>query len=65
MARLLFTVEDTFMIEGRGLVPVPGIIPEGNEKFMVGHSILLKRLMEKTRMEDSWARDDIWCYAQR
>jgi translation elongation factor EF-Tu-like GTPase len=43
MARLLFTVEDTFMIEGRGLVPLPGIVPQGDEQFRVGDPISLKR----------------------
>jgi hypothetical protein len=43
MARHLFTVEDTFIIEGRGLVPIPGIVPQGNERFKVGDAIRLKR----------------------
>jgi hypothetical protein len=43
MARLLFAVEDTFLIEGRGLVPVPGIVPQGDERFRVGDPIRLKR----------------------
>jgi hypothetical protein len=43
MARQLFIVEDTFVIKGRGLVPVPGIVPQGDERFRVGDSILLKR----------------------
>jgi hypothetical protein len=43
MARRLFTVEDTFLIEDRGLVPVPGIIPEGDERFRVGDAIKLRR----------------------
>ncbi len=43
MARCLFTVEDTFLIEGRGLVPVPGIAPQGDERFRVGDPIKLKR----------------------
>jgi hypothetical protein len=43
MARRLFVVEDTFLIQGRGLVPVPGIIPQGEERFTVGDSILLLR----------------------
>jgi hypothetical protein len=43
MARRLFIVEDTFMIKGRGLVPVPGIVPQGEERFCVGDPILLKR----------------------
>jgi len=43
MARRLFVVEDTFYIKGRGLVPVPGIVPEGEERFQVGDPISLKR----------------------
>jgi translation elongation factor EF-Tu-like GTPase len=43
MSRRLFVVEDTFFIKGRGLVPVPGIVPQGDERFRVGDSILLKR----------------------
>ncbi len=43
MARCLFTVEYTFLIEGRGLVPFPGIVPQGDEKFRVGDPIRLKR----------------------
>ena len=43
MARLLFVVEDAFFIKGRGLIPVPGIVPEGDERYRVGDPILLKR----------------------
>jgi hypothetical protein len=43
MARLLFTVEDTFYVEGRGLVPVPGIVPQDEERFRVGDPIRLRR----------------------
>ena len=43
MARRLFVVEDTFLIEGRGLVSIPGITPVADENFRVGHQILLKR----------------------
>jgi hypothetical protein len=43
MARRLFIVEDTFIIKGRGLVPVPGIVPQGEERFRVGDPILLQR----------------------
>jgi hypothetical protein len=43
MSRRLFVVEDTFTITGRGLVLVPGIIPEGEERFRAGDPILLKR----------------------
>lgn len=41
--RKLFTVEDTCLIMGLGLVPVPGIIPRGEERFRVGDPILLTR----------------------
>jgi hypothetical protein len=43
MARCLFIVEDTFSIKGRGLVPVPGILCQGEERFRVGDPLLLKR----------------------
>ena len=43
MSRLLFVVEDSFLIKGRGLVPVPGIIPQGEERFRIGDPILFKR----------------------
>ena len=43
MPRHLFTVSDTFMIHGRGLIPVPGIVPVGEECFRVGDPLLLKR----------------------
>ena len=43
MARLLFTVEDTFLIQGRGLVPVPGITPVSDERINVGDNILIRR----------------------
>ena len=43
MARCLFTVEDTFVIRNRGLVLVPGIIPEGDERFRLGDPIILLR----------------------
>jgi hypothetical protein len=43
MTRRLFIVEDTFLIEGRGLVPIPGVIPQGNELFRVGDPVLLNR----------------------
>jgi hypothetical protein len=31
------------MIRGRGLVPVPGIVPVGEERFRAGDPLLLKR----------------------
>jgi translation elongation factor EF-Tu-like GTPase len=43
MACLLFTVEDRFLIRGRGLVVVPGLAAQGEERFSVGDPILLKR----------------------
>ncbi|MEX2092030.1 MAG: hypothetical protein WD971_05100 [Pirellulales bacterium] len=43
MSRMLFIVEDTFYIQDRGLVSVPGIVPIGDERFRVGDEILLKR----------------------
>jgi len=43
MCRLLVVVEDRFLIKGRGLVPLPGIVPEGKERFRPGDPILLKR----------------------
>jgi len=43
MGRLLFVVEDTFAIKSRGLVLVPGILPEGSERFRVGDPILLRK----------------------
>ena len=43
MARRLFTVENTFVISGRGLVTLPGIVPEGDELFRVGDTLRLRR----------------------
>ena len=43
MARLLFTVEDTFFIQDRGLVPLPGIVPIENERIHIGDVVMLKR----------------------
>jgi len=43
MARRLIVIEDTFLIKGRGLVPVPGIVPQGEERFRVGDPITVKR----------------------
>ena len=50
MARLLFTIEDTFFILGRGLVPFPGIVPVRNERFRIGDPLLLKRPNGRTVM---------------
>ena len=41
MGRLLFTVEERFVIKGRGLVPLPGMVPEGREIFRLGDPILV------------------------
>jgi hypothetical protein len=49
MARRLFTVEDTFVFE-RGLILVPGIVEEGNERFRVGDMIEL-RFMDGARTQ--------------
>jgi hypothetical protein len=43
MARRLFTVEETFVIAERGIVPVPGIVPQDDECFRIGDAIKLKR----------------------
>jgi hypothetical protein len=43
MCRLLFVVEDRFLIKGRGVVPLPGFIPEGHEIFRPGDPVLLRR----------------------
>jgi hypothetical protein len=42
MARILFTVGDRFLVQGRGLVAVPGIVPQGSECFRVGDPLLLR-----------------------
>lgn len=43
MPRKLFTVAETLIVPGRGIVLVPGIAPVGNERFHVGDPLLLKR----------------------
>jgi hypothetical protein len=43
VARRLFTVTDTFFVQGRGLVLVPGITLVGEERFKVGDPLLLQR----------------------
>jgi len=43
MARTLFTVEDAFTIRGRGTILVPGLIPQGDERFRVGDLVRLLR----------------------
>ena len=42
-ARCLFTVADTLVIRGRGLVLTPGIVPMGRERFRAGDPLRLKR----------------------
>jgi hypothetical protein len=49
MGRRLLVVEDSFLIKGRGLVPLPGIVPQGKERFRVRDPILLKRPDGSTR----------------
>jgi hypothetical protein len=41
MARCLFSVQDSCLIQGRGLVLAPGIIVEGSERFQSGDPIAL------------------------
>ena len=43
MSRLLLTVVDRFLIQGRGLVVVPGITQEDRDRIKVGDPIVLKR----------------------
>ncbi len=43
MARKLFIVEATFTIKNRGTVLVPGIVPEGDERFRKGDPIRILR----------------------
>jgi hypothetical protein len=40
---LLFTVTDTFSVAGRGVVLLPGLEPIGEERFIVGDPLILKR----------------------
>jgi len=42
-ARCLFVVSDTVLIEGRGLVLLPGIKPEGDERFRLDDVVELRR----------------------
>jgi hypothetical protein len=44
MGGRLLVVEATFTVTGRGLVLVPGILPEGDERFRAGNPILLRKL---------------------
>jgi hypothetical protein len=41
--RLLLTVTETFTIEGRGLVLLPELRFDGNERVSVGDPLLLRR----------------------
>jgi hypothetical protein len=41
--RLLFTVSQTFTIQGRGITLLPELKPVGGEVFMVGDPLRLKR----------------------
>lgn len=41
MSRLLFTVEDVFLITGRGVIRVPGFT--GQEVVRLGQEVLIKR----------------------
>jgi hypothetical protein len=43
MAHRLFVVENAFLIEGRGLILVPGFVPQGEEHLRIGDPIVLKR----------------------
>jgi hypothetical protein len=43
MARKLFNVKDSFSIKGRGTVLLPGLAPEGDERFRIGDSLCLRR----------------------
>ncbi len=43
MPHHLFTVEDTFTIRGRGTIQVPGIVPEGEERFRIVDAPCLRR----------------------
>lgn len=41
MARKLFTVEQAFTIRPRGIILLPGLMPEGEERFRVGDKLRL------------------------
>jgi hypothetical protein len=43
MARLLFIIEDRFTVRGRGVVVLPGIVPQGDERFRVGDTVELRK----------------------
>jgi hypothetical protein len=50
MASRLCAVEDAFAIRVGGLVLVPGIIPEGDERFRAGDRIVVRK-------PDGWSVD--------
>ena len=50
MSRLLFTIEDTSSIEGRGIVLLPGLEPVGDEVFRAGDSVRILR-PDKTELD--------------
>jgi hypothetical protein len=41
--RLLFTVTETFTVQGRGIVLLPELRPVGDEHFRVGDPLRLRR----------------------
>jgi translation elongation factor EF-Tu-like GTPase len=43
MARRLIVVEDRFVIKGRGVVVLPGIVPEEDERIRVGDQVEIRR----------------------
>ena len=43
MPRVLLTVEDTFTIEGRGVVLLPKLEPIDDERFAAGDAIRIRR----------------------
>jgi hypothetical protein len=43
MPRVLLTVEDSFAIEGRGVVLLPKLEPTGDEVFRAGDPIRIRR----------------------
>lgn len=43
MPRVVLTVEDSFAIDGRGVVLLPGLEPIGDEVFRAGDPIRIRR----------------------
>ena len=43
MSRRLFIVEDSFSVDGHGLVLIPGILFEGEERFRIGDRMTLRQ----------------------